>query len=93
MRRELNTTIRLEIMYGSKFMTHPREMISFMVLIKFKRQEQMELLLSLGMKKEMFWRLITLGSFNHIKANQLSQEQDLYIKEKDKLTTSLFIKS
>ena len=93
MRKELSITIKLETMFGSRSMIHLREKISYMVLIKSKRPEQMELLLSLGMKKEMFWKLITLGSFNHTKENLLNQEQDLYIKEKDKLITSLSIKS
>ena len=93
MRRELNITIRLVIMYGSRFMTHPREMINSMVLIKFKRQEQMELLLLLEMKKAMFQKLITLGSWNLTKVLLLFQEQDLYTKEKVKLITSLFTNS
>ena len=93
MRKELNTTIKLETMFGSRSMIQPREKISYMVPIKFKKLELMELLLSLEMKKEMLWKLITLGSFNHTKENLLNQEQDLYIKEKDELITSLFIKS
>ena len=93
MRKELSTTIKLGTMFGSRYMIHPKEKINYMVLIKSKRPELMEQLLSLGMKKEMFWRPITLGSFNHTKENLLNQEQDLYIKKKDKLITSLFINS
>ena len=93
MRKEFNIIIKLEIMFGSRFMIQPREMISYMALIKFKRPEQMELLWSLKMKKEMFWKLIILGSFNHTKENLLNQEQDLYIKENVKLITSLFTNS
>ena len=54
MRKELSIIIKLEIMFGSRFMTLPREMTSSMALIKSKRQEQMELLLLLEMKKTMF---------------------------------------
>ena len=93
MRKELSTIIKLGIMFGSRSMILPREMTSSMGLIKSKRQELMELLLSSEMKKVMFWKLIISGSFNLTKVNQLNQEQDLYIKEKVKLTTSLFTKS
>ena len=64
-------------MYGSRFMTQPREMISSMVLIKFKRQEQMELLLLPEMKKAMFWKPITLENSNLTKANLLNPDQKL----------------
>jgi hypothetical protein len=45
------------------------------------------------MKKAMFWKLITLGSFSLIKGLLLFPEQELYTKEKVKLITSSFIKS
>ena len=93
MRRELNIIIKLEIMFGSRFMTLPREMTSSMVLIKFKRQEQMELLLLLEMKKAMFWKPITLENWNLTKANLLNPDQELYIRRKVKLITSLFTNS
>ena len=74
MRKELSIIIKLEIVFGSKFMTQPREMTSFMALIKSKRQELMKLLLSLEMKKAMFWRLTTLGNFSLIKGLLLFPE-------------------
>ena len=54
MRKELSIIIKLEIMFESKFMAQPKEMTNFMALIKSKRQELMELLLSLEIKKAMF---------------------------------------
>ena len=93
MRKELNTIIKLEIMFGLKSMIQLRVKTNYMVHIKFKKPELMALWLSLGMKKVMSWRLITLGRFNHTRVNLLFQGQELYIKEKVKLITSSFIKS
>ena len=53
MKRGLSIITRLENMSGSRYMILRRVMISSMALIKFRRLEQMELLLFLEMKKAM----------------------------------------